>query len=141
MSLRTWENKGHIQKVAVNYKTLETILNLVKRDLEDCQLEGLSSDRKFATAYGAALNLASYIIKKEGFRVAAKAGHHKITFDIAGELLGKKAADYINFFDFCRRKRNKVDYDQTNVVSETEVKEIISKVKEFKDFLKEANHI
>lgn len=135
MNLKPWLDKGDLQKVAVTEKSLQDLLQLIERDLKDCQIEELSDDRRFATGYGAALNLANYTIRNQGYRVSGKVGHHKITFDVAIEILGDESSDYINYFDLCRRKRNKVDYDFANVVSATEVEELISTVKRFKKFV------
>jgi hypothetical protein len=41
---------------------------------------GLSSDRRFSTAYNAALQAANMAIACAGCRVTAKTGHHKMTF-------------------------------------------------------------
>ncbi len=135
MNLKRWSDNGDLQKVAVTEKSLSDLLKLIERDLKDSQVEVLSLDRRFATAYGAALNIASYVVRKQGYRISGKVGHHKITFDVASEILGKKAAKFIDFFDLCRRKRNKVDYDLADVVSETEVDELIGVVKEFKELV------
>ncbi len=132
MNLTEWIKAGELQKVEVTESTLKDILRLVERDLKDAQLDGLSEDRRFATAYGAVLNLASYIIRTQGYRVVGKVGHHKITFDVAAIVLGKKSHDLIDYFDLCRRKRNKVDYDAADIVSETEVKELIKNALLFK---------
>ena len=135
MNLKPWLDRDDLQKVEVTSKTLDDLRKLIERDLKDAQIEELSPDRRFATAYGAALNLASLVIRKEGYRVSGKKGHHKITFDVASELLGKKADRYVNFFDICRRKRNKVDYDFADVVSGTEVIKLIDMVREFKKLI------
>lgn len=131
MSLKRWANNGDLQPVAVTDNSLKDLLKLIERDLKDCQIEALSADRRFATAYGAALNLASYVIRKNGYRVSGKIGHHKITFDVANEIMGNESTRFFDFFDLCRRKRNKVDYDIADIVSETEVRELIEMVKEF----------
>jgi hypothetical protein len=133
MSLKRWSDSGAIQQVAVSEKSLGDLIKLIERDLKDCQIDALSADRRFATAYGAALNIANYVIRGKGYRVSGKVGHHKITFEVAGEILGGNAAQFVDFFDLCRRKRNKVDYDFANVVSETEVRELIEMVKRFRD--------
>ena len=78
MNWKHWLDKGDIQEVHVNRKTLADWANLVDRDLDDAQVVSLSADRRFAIAYNAALNLANYVIRKNGYRVAAKVGHHRI---------------------------------------------------------------
>jgi hypothetical protein len=132
MNLKPWLDRGDIQEIVVNEASLKALVRLIERDLEDCQIESLSLDRRFATAYGAALNIASYVIRKNGYRVSGKVGHHKITFDVASKILGESISKFVDFFDICRRKRNKVDYDLADVVSLTEVDELISTVKKFR---------
>ena len=61
---------------------------VVARDLADAKVEGLSADRRFATAYNAALQAANMAIACAGYRVTAKTGHHKITFYSATLALG-----------------------------------------------------
>ncbi len=127
-----WLDKNDLQKVHVNRKSLADLVTLVDRDLSDAQVASLSADRRFAIAYNAALNLANYVIRKNGYCVAAKVGHHRITFLVAGEALGKAAKNHLDYFDLCRRKRNKVDYDLAGVATEKDVAELIKQVMEFK---------
>jgi len=49
---------------------------------------GLSADRKYATADNAALQAANMAIACAGYRVTAKTGHHKITFYSASLAIG-----------------------------------------------------
>ena len=65
---------------------------LVARDLADARIAGLSADRRFATAYNAALQAAHMAIACAGYRVTAKTGHHKITFYSVNLALGSGAA-------------------------------------------------
>ena len=106
--------------------------NLVDRDLKDAQVASLSADRRFAIAYNAALNLANYVIRTNGYRVTAKVGHHRITFLVAGKTLGRSAKHHLDYFDLCRRKRNKVDYDLAGVATDKDVADLIKQVMEFK---------
>ena len=45
--------------------------------------------------------------------------------------MGSDAASYAVYFDVCRVKRNLVEYDATEVATETEVVELLRKVGEF----------
>lgn len=51
---------------------------LVARDLADSKVAGLSTDRRFATAYNGALQAANMAIACAGYRVTAQTGHHKV---------------------------------------------------------------
>lgn len=131
MNLKTLLAKGDLKKHLPSKNEIDGIRKLVGRDIKDAQIEELSIDRRFATAYNAALNLARIIVISEGYRITAKIGHHKVSFACALYLLGKKHEDYFNLFEICRRKRNKVDYDMTDVATETELYELISNVINF----------
>ena len=132
MNWKHWLNQGDLQRVHVSAKSLSDLVHLVDRDIRDAQIASLSLDRRFATAYNAALNLSNYVIRKNGYRVSAKVGHHRVTLLVVREALGRKADRLVNYFEVCRRKRNRVDYDLAGIVSETEVIELLDKVTEFK---------
>lgn len=66
-----------------------------------------------------------------GYRVTAKTGHHKISFDSMKLALGAGAGKYADYFETCRRKRNVIDYTRSSVATETEAKEITEKATEF----------
>jgi hypothetical protein len=108
---------------------------LVARDLADAGIAGLSADRRFATAYNAALQAANMAIACAGYRVTAKTGHHKITFYSANLALGSGAGNYADYFETCRRKRNVIDYTRSHVATETEANEIVEKATEFGEFV------
>ncbi len=108
---------------------------LVARDLADAGVDGLSADRKYATAYNAALQAANMAIACTGYRVTAKTGHHKITFYSASLALGAGARRYADYFEACRRKRNVIDYTRSHVATDTEAKEIVEQAKAFCEFV------
>lgn len=109
---------------------------LVKRDLSDAGIEGLSDDRRFATAYNAVLQLSKMAIACAGYRISTGTGHHQKTFEAAKTALGPSATKVLtDYFETCRRKRNKIDYDAAEVVSETEANEILAKAIEFQNLI------
>lgn len=124
-----------VQRHRTSKKELDDIRALIARDLADATVAGLSADRRFATAYNAALLAANMAIACAGYRVTAKTGHHKISFDSIKLALGAGADKYADYFETCRRKRNVIDYTRSNVATETEAKEILEKAKEFYEFV------
>jgi len=106
---------------------------LVARDLADAGIAGLSADRRFATAYNAALQAVHMAIAFAGYRVTAKTGHHKVSFHSMKLALGAGADKYADYFETCRRKRNVIDYTRSHVATDTEAKEILEKATEFYD--------
>jgi hypothetical protein len=67
-----------------------------------------------------------------GYRVVAKQGHHQVGFAAAELAIGSSIAELIVYFETCRRKRNLLDYDAANIVSDTEAAEILEKAQEFR---------
>jgi uncharacterized protein (UPF0332 family) len=124
-----------VQRHRTSKKELDDIRALVARDLADATVAGLSADRRFATAYNAALLAANMVIACAGYRVTAKTGHHKISFDSIKLALGSGSNKYADYFETCRRKRNVIDYTRSHVVTETEAKEIVEKATEFYGFV------
>jgi len=103
----------------------------VARNLADATVAGLSADRRFATAYNAALLAATMVIACAGHRVTAKIGHQKISFASVKLALGAGANRHTDFFETCRRKRNVIDYTRSHAATETEAREILQTTTQF----------
>jgi hypothetical protein len=54
---------------------------LIARDLADSAVPGLSADRRFATAYNAALQTANMAVACAGYRIVSKVGHRRVSFE------------------------------------------------------------
>jgi hypothetical protein len=129
------EHKAHTHRPSK--AELDGLRELIARDLADAAIKGLSSDRRFATAYNAALQTAKMAIACAGYRLANAPGHHRLTFDAAHLALGAAAARWLDFFEACRRKRNVIDYDQASVATETEAAEAIVEAGSFLEFVEQ----
>ena len=119
------------KKHTTSKKELDNMRALIARDLADASLAGLSADRRFATAYNAALQAANMAIACAGYRIMSKVGHHRVSLESTKLALGKLAHKYSDYFETCRRKRNTIDYTFSNVATETEAKEIMVQAAEF----------
>jgi hypothetical protein len=105
---------------------------LIARDMADAGVPGLSPDRTFATAYNAVLQLSKVALACAGYRVsAAVPGHHQTTFEAAGLVLGTSGRHFTDYFETCRRKRNVIDYDSAEVVSESQADELAAKATQY----------
>jgi len=124
-----------VQRHRTSKKELDDVRALIARDLADAGVTALSADRRFATAYNAALLTAHMLIACAGYRVTAKTGHHKVAFDAITLTLGASASKYADYFERCRRKRNVIDYTRSHVATETEAQEILEKATEFRGFV------
>jgi SAV_6107-like HEPN len=108
---------------------------LVARDLADSKVSGLSADRRFATAYNAALQAANMAIACAGYRVTAKTGHHRVALDSVKLAIGGTVDKYADYFERCRRKRNVIDYTRSQVATDSEASEIVQEASEFYEFV------
>jgi hypothetical protein len=124
-----------VQRHETSKRELDEIRALIARDLADAQVRSVSADRRFATAYNAALQSATMAIACAGYRVTAKTGHHKVTVDAITLALGAAAGPYADYLETCRRKRNVIDYTRAKVATDSEAEEIVRKAKEFHELV------
>lgn len=130
----TWQHllaQNRLQKHETSTRELDDLRAVVDRDLHDAALKGLSDDRRFATAYNAALQLGKMVLACAGYRVTGM-HHHRTTIEALALAMGPAIRDLAAYFDLCRRKRNVVDYDRAYVATKAEADELIAKVQEFK---------
>jgi len=130
-----WLADGKVKRHRTSKKELDSIRALIARDLSDASIQRLSADRRFATAYNAALQTAKMAILCAGYRVSAGTAHHRTSLECIRVAIGKRAEPYADYFDRCRRKRNVIDYDDAYVATETEAQEIVAKVRDFLDIV------
>ena len=122
-------NKAHRHTSIV--QEISELRRVIARDLADSAIPALSEDRRFATAYTAALQTAKMAVACAGYRIASVPGHHRLTFEGAKLALGKPAEQLTDFFDACRRKRNEIDYTGATIATATEAEELFVHEKAF----------
>jgi len=94
-----------------------------QRDIQDSRSESISLDRRFATAYSAALTICTAALAASGYRTAGE-GHHYFAVQSLAFTLGLDP-DTIEKFNRFRRKRNIADYERAGTVSEGELAEMV----------------
>lgn len=129
----TWPQllaEHRVQNHETSRRELDDLRAVVARDLADAGVPELSDDRRYATAYNAALQLAKMAIACAGYRVTAIA-HHRSTFEALPLAMGPELQQIAWYFDTCRRKRNVVDYDHAYITTEVETSELLRNVHDF----------
>jgi hypothetical protein len=126
--LRSKRAKAH----KTSRQEIDGLRAVVERDFQDAAVPGLSEDRRFATAYNAVLQLATMAVACSGYRVSAKQGHHENTFVALDLAMGKPVVKLSKYFNACRKKRNTLDYNLANIITETELQELLKKAEEFR---------
>ena len=131
MILKKLLAEGKLRKHKTSPGEVAALLAIVDRDLRDASQRDLSTDRRFATAYNAALQLATITLHTAGYRTSGH-GHHWATLQVLPEIMGSKAEERRDYLDACRTKRNVADYDRAGEISEGEVSEILDEVQKFR---------
>lgn len=130
VSLQSWLESGRLRAHKTSSSEIAELLKAADRDLADAQLHELSADRRFATAYSAALLVATVALAASSYR-ATQEGHHYWTIQsLASTMkLDAKTIDQLNTF---RRKRNIADYERVGMVSEQEIGKMLALAKKLR---------
>ena len=131
MRLKELLAEGRLKRHRTSAREVADLLRVVDRDLSDAAIPQLSTDRRFATAYNAALQLATIALCAAGFR-ASGSGHHWLTFHVLPEIMGLHHSDRAYYLDNCRSKRNTTDYDRAGEVSAAEAEELLAEAIAFR---------
>ena len=124
VSLQSWLNEGKLKAHKTSKSEINQLLAVFDRDLADARVKAISADRRFATAYNAALTVAIAALAASGYRTSGE-GHHYWTIQSLAFTL-RLDSKTLNKFNKFRQKRNISDYERTDVVSEQEVAEMIA---------------
>lgn len=122
--------EGRIRRHRTNRQEVANLFQVVERDLADAAITALSADRRFATAYNAALQAATAVMYSEGYR-AHGIGHHSTTFEFLKEAMGPNITSLADYLDDCRRKRNRADYIGAGYISMTEAEDLLREARKF----------
>jgi len=122
--LTEWLATSKARTHKTSKQEISSLLRAADRDLADARLPGLSTDRKFTTAYSAALLISTAALAATGYR-APQEGHHYWTIQSLAFTLEQGPA-IIAQFDTFRRKRNIADYETAGVVSEAETRHMLT---------------
>ena len=136
MRLKKLLAEGQIRRHRTSPREIAELFAIVERDLKDASQPDLSLDRRFTTAYSAALQLATIALHTAGYRTVGH-GHHWATLHVLPEIVGSKAQNRADYLDACRTKRNVADYDRAGEISEVELAEILDEVRKFRSDLLE----
>ena len=126
--MQDWLKEGRLRAHKSSKKEINQLLAVFERDLADAQVKTLSADRRFTTAYNAALMVSIAALAASGYRASSE-GHHYWTIQSLTLTLQLDAQTITKFNKF-RQKRNISDYEMTGMVSEQEVKEMIALAQE-----------
>ncbi len=132
-------SEGFIRKFQAEPEQIRHQLDVAARDLKTAvsNLESESYDWSYAIAYNAMLQAARALMFSRGHRPRSGEGQHKTVIRFAEETIGLKFEDEILFFDKMRSKRNRLVYEISGIVSESEGKQAIGIAEKFVGIIKE----
>jgi hypothetical protein len=132
VSLQALLASKRVERHLTSSNELGGLRRLIARDIADAGVAGISPDRTFATAYNAVLQLSKLALACAGYRISASVpGHQQTSFEAAGLVLGATGRHFTDYFETCRRKRNVIDYDSADVVSESQAAELGAKATQY----------
>lgn len=129
------QRERRIQPHRTNPQEIADLFAVIERDLADAAIQSLSTDRRFATAYNAALQAATVVLYCEGYRATGLA-HHATAFAFVRMALGPSVEALMDYFDHCRLQRNRVDYERVEHVTETETAHLLAEARAFRDMVR-----
>ena len=124
MSLKDWSKNGWLFEHKTSPAEITELLEIVKRDMADCRLEGLSADWRLNIAYNAALQAATAALAACGYRASRDAHHYRVIQSLAFTIGADSSV--VRRFDVFRKKRNISGYDRAGMVSDQEAGEMIA---------------
>lgn len=124
MSLKDWSKNGWLAEHKTSPAEITELLEIVKRDMADCRLEGLSADWRLNIAYNAALQAATAALAACGYRASRDAHHYRVIQSLAFTIGADSSV--VRRFDVFRKKRNISGYDRAGMVSDQEAGEMIA---------------
>jgi len=131
MSLQALMGAQRLRRHETSVREIADLLALAERGVTDAAVDAISLDLRFASAYDAALSLATIPLACAGYRTRG-AGHHSTTFEALPAAMGPQVRNMAGYLNLCRTKRNQLEYRRVGVVSETEVVELCEAVVELR---------
>jgi HEPN domain-containing protein len=133
MSLKDWSRNGWLVEHKTSPAEIAELLEIAKRDLADCNVEGLSADWKLNIAYNAALQATTAALAACGYRASRDAHHYRVIQSLA--LTVGADPSLVRQFDAFRKKRNISGYDRAGMVSDQEATEMISLAERIREYV------
>lgn len=124
MSLQDWLKNGWITEHKTSREEILDLLDVINRDLSNCQIRNLSPDWQMNIAYNAVLQTAVAGLAAAGYRTSREAQHYRTIQSLAFTLHidSRTIAD----IDAFRKKRNISEYERAGRISDQEVNEMIA---------------
>jgi hypothetical protein len=123
MSLHEWQKNGWLRPHTASRDELAKLYRVVQRDIKAAGNRKMDDDWRFAAAYNAALQCAAAAMKASGFEATKGGGAHHYTIESLRLTIGDDGTFTVPLQAF-RARRGGGIYEETDVASEQEIKEL-----------------
>lgn len=128
-NLHNLEKIGQLKSHVTSREEIQRLLEATRRNLADADVDLISSETRFDSAYKAIMQLALVAMMANGFRPdTARPGHHMTVIQSLTQTIGLPTAR-MAVLDVLRRKRNLTDYSG-GWIDETSMEQCISEAKD-----------
>jgi hypothetical protein len=121
---------GWLDEQPTSAEEIEGLLDIINRRLDEVGGSLKYPDSIFTLAYDAVRCGATVILRAQGLR-AKHARHHEMTFEALHRLAIPGVSDRARYYDSCRRKRAKLEYDSAGDVSDAEAQDLVTEAARF----------
>ena len=132
MTLEQMLEYGHLRRHQTSAQEIKNLLAIVERDLRDSNTPDLSADARYAMTYNAGLKLCTILLFASGYRTGQGDSHHYRTIETMPVILGPSHAKNGEYFNGCRNRRHKIEYDCAGVAGDNDVNDLQEFVAELK---------
>ena len=113
-----------LEKATPDRATIGRLLTSAGHGIADAQVEGISAETRFDSAYRSIMQLANAALQANGFRtLKSRPGHHQTMIQTLGKTIGLDR-ERIIVLDGLRSQRNVVDYSG-DIVPDSALRECV----------------
>ena len=133
MSLERLLSEGKIEAIEENEELIKKALGRAENDLKSAkiQFDNEGYDWALAIAYNAMLQCGRALMFSRGYRPKGEYKHVAVIEFVHSEFGNDFSSRLIKLFDSFRKKRNKIVYEEIDIVSADEAEESIKFAEEF----------
>ena len=138
MSIEELIRAGNIHPFQATQEEIDKAMAIADRDLKLAEsIVEESLDWSYSIAYNAVLQACRAYMFRRGYRPAATESH-KTSIEFMKLSVDEPTKTTVEYFDRVRKKRHRTVYDQVGLVTEREAKQLLSKAREFLDYISDS---
>lgn len=138
MNLEELLNKGMVEALDIDINLIKKAINRGERNLKSAKIifKSKEYDWALAVAYSAMLQAGMVLMFSKGYRPKGEFKHLSVIEFVHSEFGDKISSKMVRLFDNYRKKRNKIIYEEYDIVSYDEAEEAIMFANQLLDMVK-----